>query len=114
MKPTTKTQFDIFCKSFLDYQQRLNCMNYQIYFEHDKINSGIGAQVDANYESKNAVVTMNKNPEYQLDPAFMGRHEAIHLFLDQYTYPASQRDLMTQEAMGFVEEGMVRVLEKLI
>lgn len=115
---TTKAHFETFKASFLYWQKELGMLDYRIVFEMIPLPDKF-ALISMDHFAKHARVSLcsqfRDNPLESLhfDPAGHGKHEAIHLFLSRLMCLANSRFVMERE-IDITEEGMVRVLEKVL
>lgn len=92
-------------------------LDYRIVFEHIHLSKNF-AEIGVDYKGRCATVSFTRefegvNNETGFDPELHGKHEAIHLFLERLSSLAHSRYVMEREIYD-AEEGMVRVLEKLL
>lgn len=116
---TTRAHFETFKRSFLYWQKELGMLDYKVVFEHVNLNRNF-ALIGVDHHAKAATVSMTTQlrpdaacPAAQLDPELSGKHEAIHLFLSRGFSLAFSRFVLERELYD-TEEGMVRVLEKVL
>lgn len=116
---TTKAQFESFKESFLYWQKELGMMDYRVAFEHVHLGKSY-ATIGVDHHGRGVVVSMTTDLDDAtvvdvegFDPAAHGKHEAIHLFLERLSSLAHSRFLLEREIYD-AEEGMVRVLEKVL
>ncbi len=111
---TTQKEFQLFKKEFLYWQKTLGQMQYEIHFELGGTFNDAAASIepDCRYKIATARLATTLNTNYNNIRAF-AKHEAIHLFLEQLTYVARSR-FVTEEEITRTDEGMVRVLERLL
>jgi hypothetical protein len=113
---TTKKQFAAFKRSFLHWQKELGMVDYKIDFQHGGVQSERAAEIGINHEGRCAVVAMCDSltkDDLGFDPVLHGKHEAIHLMLGRLASLAHSRYVLSREIYD-AEEGIVRVLEKLL
>jgi hypothetical protein len=117
MKTTTK-QFKEFRESFEFWQKELGCMDYEVTFLHEDID-GAFAGIDTVHDGRSCIVRLSVNipDDAQNLTSFSaggcGKHEALHLFLGRLSNLASIR-YVTEREINVLDEGMVRVMERLL
>ena len=116
MKQTTKTQFREFCRTALEYQQKLGLMDWKLFFEHSPLDDSY-AQIDANWDGHIATITMSSQiKDHAVSgfvPASSAKHEMIHLLLYRYHYHAQCRYIRNEELCDDWE-ALTRTLENLL
>lgn len=95
-------------------------MDYSVTFEHVRLREGRAAEIGFDHHARGSTVSFNTNlgpncaaPASQFNPSLHGKHEAIHLFLSRLSSLAFSRFCLERELYD-AEEGMVRVLEKVL
>jgi hypothetical protein len=115
---TTKAQFEAFKKSFLHWQKELGMMDYKIAFMWEQLDTCY-ARIKCDHRGKVALVRFNTVVDREdvadgfFNPEGHGKHEALHLFISRLSDLAESR-YTTSDAICLAEEGMARVLEKLL
>lgn len=114
-RKTTKAEFRKFKEVFRVWQQVLGVPEYEIYFEHRRIDAI--SQIERNIKGCTATVVFNNQIGQYDDVAgwveATAKHEAIHLFLNRLIYLANSRWSAERE-IDREEERIARILEKLI
>jgi len=114
---TSKKHFEIFKKSFLEYQNKLGLGEWKIYFYLETL-MGRWATIGCDHEGMFASVRLTEETEdntYDKDfnPRISGKHEAIHLLLAELANLANRRYVSEREIYE-AEERIVRRLEKVL
>lgn len=117
---TTKKHFQEFKASFQHWQRELNCLDYRVSFQVIELDDSY-ADIQTDHEGKWALVRfaasipddMTEEDKRDFDPAMHGKHEATHLFFSKLSKHAKRRTF-SEEELYQEEEGMVRVLERVL
>lgn len=114
---TTKADFEEFKAAFLKYADLFGLKDYQFAFRHEKLHENY-AEIRQSEPSKWMVVCLStewKDDESDLwvSPEHSAKHEAIHALLCRFSYLAKSRTVIPAD-INDEEEGIVRVLEKVI
>lgn len=117
MRKTSKAEFNRFKKEFLRWMEILSVKGYKPYFFHEPLDMNY-ASITVNESGKTCNVSYTSelhkiDEEHTGGPEFHARHEAIHLFLSRMRYLGEERFTASDEIKN-EEEGMVRVLEKIL
>ena len=93
-------------------------IDYTIRFKLGAVSEdGVWAEINILHEGKSAHVTLvdeyPKENKWEMNPAYLGKHEALHLFLGRLSSLASMRFLSERELID-TEEGAVKILEDLL
>jgi len=110
---TTRKEFLEFKKEFMKYVDLFGLKDYRLVFEHTEVD-GAYADILVNHDGRTAVIRLSDDcNEDWLGPKSNARHEAIHLLIAEVGYWARCR-YTTPDEISAAEEGLVRVLEKVI
>lgn len=112
MRKTTKAEFRRFQESFKEWQALLGCPEYEVEMELADI-PGSYAELDTNPEGCHASLKFCIKHDGDPEPEATGLHEALHLRLARLVSMAKRR-WVSEEDIDREEEGVVRVLEKLL
>ena len=115
MRKTSKAYFNIFKKTFLEYQESFGLTQYRIIFRHEKLNDYF-ATLNVNEQGKLAVVSLAtkiSRPKEDDSPESHAKHEAIHLLLYRLGWLGEQRWTASDEAHDEMEAIVTR-LEKVL
>ena len=113
---TTQKDFTAFKASFRHWAEKFGMRDYSVWFNRKALDER-WAEIVIDTNGRIATVTMTS--EYDDDvndcwnPEQSGKHEAIHLFMERLSYVAGCRYIRPDDIRD-AEEGMVRVLEKLL
>jgi len=113
---TTKDEFRRFQKSFLFWMGKLHC-DYRIYFLHEPVKDGF-ASIYTNEGGKCATVRFatfldKANYAVRPSPELLGKHEALHLFLNRLSWLGEERYTAGDE-IKHEEHRLIRVLESVL
>lgn len=106
MLKTTKKHFALFRRTFRYWQNKLNCSDYLVWFEHVKLDDA-SANIHVDYNTKAATVRLATVIYSPIED--IARHEALHLMMGKYSHLANKR-YATSEEISEAEESIVRIL----
>ena len=113
---TTAIHFTRFKLAFLKWQKEFGCHDYRVTFSHEPLHNQFAA-IRVDPENRIALVRfgtdLSKEDMNDFDPGAHGLHESLHLFLSRLSDLAQSR-YATERQIQEAEEGMVRVLEKIL
>lgn len=116
MKKTTKTQFKVFKKAFLEWQKRLGLTQYAVNFFHEKLDGFAQINIDEMNKAAGVIMTseIEDNELYELfDPYESAKHEAIHLATHRLYWLGRQRCIGQSDLLD-EWEGLTRRLQNTI
>lgn len=117
MRKTSKAEFNRFKKAFVEWQEKLNLRQYQIYFLHKPL-EGSYAETKVAESGKTACVSYSSEMDkldYELSagPESDAKHEAIHLLLHRIGWLGEQRWTASDEIHDEAEK-LVVILVKVL
>jgi len=117
MKKTTKAEYNRFKKSLSEWCSKLNLGCWDITVAHVKSADGTYASVSSDIDTMTAFVSFNKelpDADHGEDfPEKIGKHEAIHILLAEYSSAACNR-FMSLSELDRHEEKVVLALTKVL
>ena len=112
MKRVSQADYKKFKESFLYWREKFGLTQYQIYFEHAKLNSAF-ANIVVDEQGKVATVklcTENSGLDAKVfNPEKNGKHEAIHLLLHRLAWLGEQRYTASSEISDEEEAAVTRL-----
>lgn len=109
---TTKTRFNFFRKCFLEYADRFGLLGWDMEFAYTN-KKGEKACVEYDFNTCNALISVNDMLPESTNLKELARHEAIHLMLAGTDFVAAMRCVTPEELTRANEEVTVK-LTKLI
>lgn len=114
LQKTTKRQYKLFKRTFVQWQFLFGLQEYAVYFDHCPMDTCATCSTDAH----NCVATVkftDRVPEGEAGEWVedTAKHEALHLLLARYRHVAESR-YIDGDAIEHEEERVVRLLEKLL
>ena len=116
MIKTTQAQFEEFKAEFMKYVELFGLKDYQIYFEHKKLEDSF-ADISVNCNACIATVVMAQEIpgecKFDFCPKESAKHEAIHLLLSRL-YDIADCRYVQPEELKIEDERVVRILQKVL
>lgn len=103
--------FEEFKKEFKEWQETLQCLEYQMYFELKELEDNY-ADIAIDEENKLATVCVDVKTVDKF-PHEVAKHEALHMFLNALVNMGKRR-FITKDTIDIEWERMTRILEKLL